>query len=372
MYRKRHFQVGAALLSVLALCALLSTPALAASRTPSRTAGSTGSVTSINANVYLTGQMLQPIFQSNINQQLPQMVNSSISSMVNNLPKQDQGWAAQMAGALIQPSATLLSLTPQSNGLQVSLKLALYQGDPKPSTLNVLIGFSVADPSTIQVTALPGKNGQGIVSGPLTTFHVPIGSLNTIVATPKCGSADLNINLKFPVSLNPPGQASSQGAMGTAPLAYTRPTVPAPATNSYIEIPASSLAQLGGSIGNIPVSNSLTAENIRVGVQGHNLTITSDIYWYGLNIGTAVSTMAPGATNGNLVVHVLNTSMQILGFITFPVNSYDQKVEQMMNAKLNGALTGTFTVAQAAIGANPALPCAAANSLVLAGTIGLA
>lgn len=371
MYRKRHFQLGAALLTVLALCGLLYTPALAATRAASHTAGRNNAVTSINADVYLTGQMLQPLFQSNINQQLPQMVNSSIASMVNNLPKQDQGWAAQMANALIQPSATLLSLTPQSNGLQVSLKLALYPGDPKPTTMSVLIGFSVADPSTIQVTALPGKGGQGLVSGPLTTFHVPIGSLNSISATPNCGSADLNVNLKFPVTLGQPGRASSQGSIRTAPLSYTRPAVPAPAANSYIEIPASSLAQLGGSIGNIPVSSSLTAENIRVGVQGHNLTITSDIYWYGLNIGTAVSTMAPGASNSNLVVNVLNTTMQIFGFITFPVNSYNQKVEQMMNAKLNGALAGKFTVAQAAIGANPNLPCAASNSLVLAGTIAL-
>jgi hypothetical protein len=368
---KRSIRLGTVLLSVLALCALLYMPAQAATRAALHTAGKNNAVTSINANVYLTGQMLRPMFQSNINQQLPPMVHSSIAGMVNGLPKQDQGWATQMANALIQPSATLTGLTPQASGLQVSLKVSLYPGDPKPTTTGVLIGFSVADPSTIQVTALPGKGGQSLVSGPLTTFHVPIGSLNSISATPNCGASDLNVNLKFPVTLGQPGQAASQPSTGTAPLAYTRPAAPVSATDSYIEIPASSLAQLGGSIGNMPVSNSLTAENIRVGVQGHDLTITSDIYWYGLNIGTAVSTMTPGTASGNLVVNVLNTSMQILGFITFPVNNYNQQVEQMLNTKLNGALTGKFTVAQAAIGPNPALPCAAANSLVLAGTIAL-
>jgi len=379
--RKKHFVRAGAILTVLALCALLSAPVQAAARASHINSHSTDATTSINANVYLTTQMMQPMFQNSISQQIPQIVGNAIASTVNQLPKQDQGWAAQMANALLQPSATLLSLTPEKGGLLATLKVSLYPGDPRPTTTGILIGFSVTNPTTIQVTALPAANGsQGVVSGPLTTFQVPIGTLNSIAATPNCGDADLSINLKFPISL---GQASSQNATNPMPVAYTNVAAPmaaatsftnvtAPAADpaSYVEIPASSLAQLGSSMGTLPISSSLTAQNIRVGVSGSNLTATSDIYWYGLDIGTAVSTLAPGAASGNLVVHVVNTNLQILGgLISFPMNSYNQQVEQMLNAKLNGALTGKFTVTQAAIGGNSHLSCAGSNSLVLGGTL---
>src|SRR5579883_429963 len=363
MRNNRHFRVAGAILTVLALCMLaLYTPARAASR-PALARDAT---TSIDANVYLTDQMLRPMFQSNIDQQIPQMVGNAIASMVKQLPKQDQSWAALMANALLQPSATLVSLKPEVSGLLTTLKISLYPGDRKATTSSILISFKVINASTIQVTAQPSANGgPSLVNGPLATFQVPIGSLNKVAATPQCGDADLNINLNFPVAL---GQASSQNARTALPVAYTQSTNAAP--TSYIEIPSSSLAQLGGSLGSFPVSSSLTAQNIRVGVAGPNLTTTSDILWYGLNIGTAVSTMAPAASNGNLVVHVLKTDLQILGgLITFPINSYNQQIEQMLNAKLNGALTGKFTVTQAAIGFNPHLACAASDSLILGGTI---
>ena len=377
MRSKRHFQVGGALLIALALWTLvLWTPVRAATRStraPSAT-------TSINASVYLTNQMLLPMFQSKINQQMPQMIGSAIASMVGQLPKQDQGWAAQMAGALLQPSATLVSLTPEVDGLLTTLKIDLYPGDPKPTTISILIAFSVVNSSTIQVAARPSANGgPSLVNGPLAMLQVPIGSLNSIAATPQCGDADLNINLKFPMTLSQSNQmqsATSPDRIGQ-PYQATGQSAPnmlsvAPAPTAYIEIPASSLAQLGGSMGNIQVSSSLTAENIRVGVTGSDLTISSDIYWHGINIGTAVSTMTPSATSGNLVVHVLNTSLQILGgLISFPINSYNQRVEQMLNARLNGALAGKFSVMQAAIGFNPRLACASAQSLILGGTIAL-
>src|SRR5205085_1062360 len=49
--------------------------------------------------------------------------------------------------------------------------------------------------------------------------------------------------------------------------------------NAYIEMPASSLAQMGNSIGSLPVGNGLTAQNVRLGVSGNHLTITTDIFW---------------------------------------------------------------------------------------------
>lgn len=371
---KRLFQMGGVLLTLLALYTLLATPASASAQTMHTRAASP--ITSVNANVYLTSDTLQPIFQSNLNARLPQMVSSAIASMVDSLPKQNQGWAAQMASALLQPSTELVSLAPQPDGLMTTFKLNLYAGDPRPTLVHILIGFSVNNATTIQVTALPSPNGgQSLISGPLTTIQVPIGSLNAISTTPNCGKAYLNVNLKLPLALDQQGSTSGQAQPTTAfnsiqhsSLAAFTP--PAPEANAYIEIPASSLAQLGGSIGSLPVSSSLTASNIRVGVQGSNLVLISDIAWHGLGIGTAVSTLAPGASNGSLVVHVSNTNLQILGgLISFPVNKYNQQIEQLMNAKLNSALAGKFTVSQATVGPNPNLPCAASTSLVLTGTL---
>jgi hypothetical protein len=274
-----------------------------------------------------------------------------------------------MAGALLQPSATLVSLKPEVNGLLTTLRVSLYPGDPRATTDDILIAFKVSSSSAIQVSAQPSANGgPSLVNGPITTFQVPIGSLTGVAVTPQCGDADLAINLKFPLALGQAAQASSQQASSALPLAFAR--IPAPM--SYIEIPSASLARLGGSIGSIPVSSSLTAQNIRVSIAGTHLTTTSDILWYGLNIGTAVSTMAPAASGGNFVVHVLKTDLQILGgLITFPVNSYNQQIEQLLNTKLNGALSGKFTVTQAGIGFNPLLACASASSLVLGGTMAL-
>lgn len=386
MRMQRSFQVGSAFLTVLALCALFSLPAQAATRPFQAglpTALKAGTTTSVSADVYLTGQMLQPMFQSSINQSIPQMLSSALSSMSSQLPKQDRGWALQMANALLQPSARLVSLQSEAGGLLATLKISMYQGDPKAITTSILVGFKVTNTSTIQVTALPPANGgQSLVNGPLTTFTVPIGSLTSIAATPQCGDSDLSINLKFPLALGKPSSVpTSTGNAAVSKSVYATRINPAqssqhgnsllpaaPATDSYIELPASSLAQLGGSIGSIQVSKTITAQNIRAGIQGNSLVVTSDIYWHGLKVGTAISTMVPGATTGNLVVQVLKTDLHI-GFISFPVNSYNQQVQQELNAQLNGALTGTFYVNQATVGFNSHLTCAAADSLVLAGAI---
>ncbi len=384
---KRSLWVSSVLLTLLALCALFSTTAQAAGRSirgDLPALASAGAPVSVNANVYLTSLILQPMFQTSINQAIPQMVSDVLRSMVNQLPKQDQGWALQMANALLQPSASLVSLKPQPDGLLTTLKIELYQNDPKPITTSVLVGFKVTSASTIQVSALPLANGApSLVSGPLVTFTVPIGSLTSMKATPQCGDANLSVSLKFPLTLGQGAAPSTPTPTGNSVLMQSNSTgqtqlatgsrhshaLPGSfVTNSYIELPASSLAQLGGSIGSIQVSSSLVARNIRVSVKGSNLITTSDIYWHGLGVGTAVSTMLPGASNGNLVVHVLTTSLRI-GFLSFPINSYNQQIQQDLNAELNGALTGVFYVNQAAIGSNVHLTCAAADSLVMAGAI---
>ena len=119
----------------------------------------------------------------------------------------------------------------------------------------------------------------------------------------------------------------------------------------------------------MPVSNSFTAKNIRIVIQGGNIHILSDIYWSGLNIGTADTTVTPGAAGGNLVLNVLSTNLSIFNLFTFPLNSYNQQIQQTLNAKLGNAFAGKFYVAQAGIGGNGLLPCAAGDSLVLAGNI---
>src|SRR5262249_31942490 len=125
---KRSIQVSSAVLIVLVLCMLFSSTVQAASRGALLTPANAGAPTSVDADVYLTGQMLQPIFQSTINKSIPQMVSSVLSGMVNKLPPQDQAWALQMANALLQPSATLVSLQPEADGVMTTLKISLYQG----------------------------------------------------------------------------------------------------------------------------------------------------------------------------------------------------------------------------------------------------
>ena len=136
-------------------------------------------------------------------------VNSAIGNIVGNLPKQDQGWALQMATTLIQPSAALTSLTTQQGGLAISLRVSLYPGDPQPINVSMLISLSVIDSSTVQVSARPLKGSPALVSGPLAAFQIPMGQLNSINMTPTCGNAALAVHLQFPVALGQ-GQSTAQ------------------------------------------------------------------------------------------------------------------------------------------------------------------
>jgi len=384
MKRIGYVQVGGVLVVVATLLIGLAVrPARAAYATPRQVDHVTqqlAATTAVNATVYITLGTLQPIFEKRIEQQVPQAFSSAIASMMSKLPKQDQGWAQQMAVTLLQPSASLTGLSTQANGIVTSLRVTLYPGDPRPINSTLLVRMSVLNASTIQVTATPVSGSPALVSGPLTSFQIPLGQLNSINTTPGCGDAALGIGLLFPVAL---GQTSGQGQVAISssgmvmnderqepftelPRALTGVSAN---TSSYVEIPASSLAAIGGSIGSLPVNNNLTAKNIQIGVQGSNLVITSDIYdsFFG-NIGTAVTTAAPMASNGNVAVHVLNTYMRLFDFFSFPYNSYNAQIEQTLNSKLNGTLMGKFTVASAAIGPNAAVPCAAGDSLVLTGT----
>jgi hypothetical protein len=358
-------------LAVLVLGVTIITPALASNSAAQPTTqtqiAQQASSSSLNAIVYLTTGSLASTFQNRIDQQVPDAVNAAISNMVSTLPAKDQGWATEMATTLIQPSVVLVNLYPQQGGLAMTLRLSLYPGDPKAITSSMLIRFSVLNSSTVQVNATPMNGGPSLVSGPLTTFRMPLGSLNSIHATPGCGNAALALNLQFPVAL---GQSSSQVQHFTSNISTTvSKMLFAGNINSFIEVPAASLSSLSKSIGSMPAGNSFTAKNVRMVVQGSNIHILSDIYWSGINIGTADTTVAPYAAGGNLVLHVLSTNLSIFDLFKFPLNSYNQQIQQTLNSKLGNAFAGKFYVAQAGIGPNGLLPCAASDSLVLAGNI---
>src|SRR5579863_1943745 len=337
MNHPRLFQIFWAALLTTLLLGVVALPTEASSRVglaADQTAQRHDSATSVNSIVYITSGTLAPLFQSGMNRDIPTAFNSAINGLIGNLPKQDQGWALQMASALIQPSATLISLTTQANGLVMTMSLSLYPGDPQPTISSMLISFSVLNSTTVQVSTQPLNGSPSLVSGSLSTFQLPLGQLSSIGTTPTCGHSALAVHLQFPISLaQAQAQAQTQGQGQTTAqiqlpattksgmtnlvgqstrhqtLNQTNPVVTSPAssdTNSYIELPASSLAAMGNSVGSLPVSSSLTAKNIQIGVQGSDLTLSADIYdsFWG-KIGTAITTLAPTASNGSLAVTVL-------------------------------------------------------------------
>ncbi len=378
MKKLRFIQAGwVLLLAVLVLGVSVINPALATTNTTRHSSANKqlAASTSLNASIYVTLAMMEPRFQDGISRRVPQSFNSAINALISKLPAQDQGWALEMATTLIQPSATLQNLVTQPGGLAATISISLYPGDPKPTIATMLFSFSVLDSSTIQVSANPINGGPALASGPVDTLQMPLGRVNSVNTTPNCGQAALDFNLQIPVSL---GQASTQSQLPIAntvghgnPMATMLPAINNDAANTFIEIPASSLASIGSSIGSLPVGSSFTAQNIRVSVQGKNLYIQSDIYWNGLNIGTADSTIAPSASGGKLVLTVTNTSLSVFGLFSIPINSYNAQIQQTLNSKLGNAFAGKFSVAQAGIGPTSQLPCAKGDSLVMSGTSAL-
>jgi hypothetical protein len=302
------------------------------------------------------------------------------------LPGTSQSWMKEMAGALLQPSAVLADLTPQKDGLAAVVDLSMYSGDPQPVNAKMLVTLSVRDASTIQVSVKPVSGGSQLVNGPLTTFTVPLGQLKSINTTPDCGDMALNVNVQLPVTFAT-NQTSNQSQVAqrpqsTLPASRTLADIQQPqtayttqnrATNtleSYVEIPAASLSALGRGIGSIPIDSARTAKNLRIRTQGNGLVILSDVYGSLGEIGTATTLVQPRAENGNLVMHVISTTLNVFIF-SIPVNTYNQNLENMLNSNLGNAIAGKFTVDGVGVGGGTALPCAAADSLVLHGTTNL-
>jgi hypothetical protein len=375
MRHTRFIQVSWTILLTILLMGLMVTPVSAASTGPRRPAHRQDTA-SLGATIYLSTSTLRSLFQSKLNQEAPSAINSAISGMVSKLPPQDQGWAYAMATTLIQPSASLLSLAPQHTGLATTIRLSLYPGDPHPITSSMLIGFSVANASTVQVSAHSLNGSPALVNGPLTTFQIPVGQLNGINTTPLCGDSALAVHVHFPVTIGPlPTPPPSQGLSASVQSHTSRVNYSAlkrlspDGVAAYVEIPSSSLAAIGPAIGSWQINDSLTAKNIRIGTQGGNMVIGADIYLgTSFRLATTLTTIAPSASGGNLVVHVLDTAVTIFDIFTFPYDTYNQQIESILNSVLSGALGNKLYVTSAKVGANSHVPCAAGDSLMLTGT----
>jgi hypothetical protein len=383
MKQKRFLQIGwVLLLTVLLLGLLVSGFLIHPAKASHQQATRHLDTASMSATIYLATATLAPVFQDRIDQEVPGAVNNAIAGIVGNLPAADRVWATEMATALISPSATLTRLVPQQGGLAAGLRLSLYPGDPQPINANMLIKFSVLNSTTVQVSAQPMPGSPALVNGPIASFQIPIGQISSISTTPTCGDAALAMNLQLPVMLSQ-GEATPQVQQRAIydtvslssrqqPLISRRQQTTPDSTNSYVEIPASSLASMGSSIGSLPISNNLTAQNIQITVQDSNLVITADIMLdSSFRIGVVTTTVQPIAANGNLAVHVLKTDLTVFDIFTFPYDTYNQQIEQTLNSKLSTALTGKFTVTNAVIGPNSHIPCAASDSLILTGTTSL-
>ena len=376
MKRQYIYTIWTPLLTLLIL-ALAVTPVNAATRTHRY---ARQEATPLNATAYLSTDSLSPIVQGRVNQQVPSAVSAAIAAIVSKLPTNDQSWAGTMASTVIQPTALLTGLVPQQGGLVTSLRVRLYPGDPHPINASLLIKFSVLDSSTVQVSAYPLPGSPTLVNGPITTLHIPIGQLTNINTTPGCGDSALAVNLQVPISLGGQTTGQIQSSQTTSVLGMVQQphqphmlsTTIANTVNAYVEVPATSLATLGNGIGTLPITKNLSAQNIQVSVQNGNLIVNSDIMLGGsFRLGTAQTTVQPTATNGNLTVNVMNTTLTVFQIFTFPNNTYNAQIEQLLDAKLGAALSGKFNINTAAIGTNSHIPCAASDSLILTGTTSL-
>ncbi len=378
MKYKIYLRIGWVALPIL-LTILVSVLTILPAQAATRHATGKQDTTPLGATIYLTNGTLSPIFQSRVNQQVPGVVSDAIASIVSKLPAVDQGWASTMATTVIQPSVLLTSLVPTQAGLVASIRISLYAGDPQPISARLLIKFSVLDSSTVQVSAQPMPGSPSLLNGPITTLHIPIGQLNSINATPGCGDSALAVNLQVPVSLGGQTTSTQGGQMANNSLDSLRLPQTKTLSNTtggattYVAIPSASLAALGNSLGSFPIgSNNMSAQNIQVSVQGSNIIVTSDIILgSSFKLGTAVTTVQPTAIGGNLSVNVLSITLTVLQVFTFPEDTYNAQIQQMLNAKLGTALSGKFNISSAAIGTNSHIPCSASDSLVLTGTTNL-
>jgi len=302
----------------------------------------------LNATIYLPTATLKPILQSHVNQQLQ-----------SNNPN----WLE----SLIHPSIT--KLTPQSNGLAMTLSQSLYPGDPQPIESSTLLTFSVLNSSSIQVSAQPMQGSSISLNGPLTQIQLPKeGHVDSISQTPNCGDSALVVKISFPIST---GQGPVVSQMNLGLLAEAIPHAPMNAANAYVEVPSSALSSLGKDLNSVPIneSQSLTAQNIRISIQNNAIIVRSDVsLWQtGIVVGSGTMHIQPLVKNGNLLLDVKQTDLSVL-FFTFSADSYNQQIQDILNQQMATSLGGLFAVTAVTIGTDKHIPCMTSDSLILAGT----
>jgi hypothetical protein len=309
----------------------------------------TASTITLNATIYLPTATLKPILQSNVDQQV----------QANN-----QG----LPGLVIHPSVT--QLTPQNDGLMMTLKQSLFPGGPSVIDASMLLQFSVLNSSTIQVSAQPMPGSPAFLNGPVTQIKVPQGSINSIFPTPNCGDSGLAAKLGFPIKIGQAQQGTQTALIQSVGMIQQSP--PTNAAQAYVEVTSSALAALGNQIGSFPISDNLTAQNIHISIEKNEILVESDIsLWQtGIIVGSSATHILPLVENGNLLLHVTDTNLSV-AFLTFPDDSYDQQIQDQINQQLAGTLGGLFTVTKVAIGSDGHIPCAASDSLILTGTTSL-
>ena len=227
-------------LAVLVLGVAFMSPALAANHAMQHTSQTPGQAnsSSLNAIVYLTTGSLASTFQNRIDQQIPGAVNAAISNTVSSLPAKDQGWATEMATTLIQPSAALESLYPQSGGLAMKLRLSLYPGDPQAITSSMLNQIQRAQ--FVYGTGKRISHERKSIACQRSSNHLPHATrlVKFHILNPWLRQFALALNLQFPVAL---GQASSQVQPLTSNVSTTAYKQPVTGSgNAFIEVPATS------------------------------------------------------------------------------------------------------------------------------------
>jgi hypothetical protein len=289
---------------------------------------------------------------------------------MKKLPEEDHDVIVQMATTFLQPSASLTELMPQQDGLKTTIKISLYPGDSQPINASMQIKFQVASASMVQVSVTPLPGSPTLVSGSVASIQVPFGQLSAVTTTPDCGASALALKLLFPISV---GSSSSSQASSTP----TPSPTPSPSDTQgskmdvSVGIPASSLAAMGASVGSIAINSMMTAKDITITVQQDKLNISSNLYWGALNIGSTLTEVEPTAAGGKLTMHVLDTSVKLLQVIPFPLNTYNQQLEQTLNTQLSNAIPSTFSITQAGIGPNSEVPCGAGDGLLMTGSAAL-
>lgn len=355
MKQKKIIQLGRSLLVTLLLLTTLTVPVHASSSKQYIVRSPQDDPTAVN--VYLPISALQQQFQQSINQTLPDQFNQALVQQTKSLPPDTRSLVSQLVGELLQPSATLSQLTPRQNGLVASIKISLFPHDPHPSGFSMLLVFNKINSASavVNVTAVPGQPAPP-ATGNLSTFKVSLGQLNRISPTPGCGEAALKMNISTPQGQQPPpkntsGQGQGQGA--GFPL--------------FIEVPAAAFQAGAAAAGTMDIGAGFSAQNILVSLQRDGMLVSTQIAFSGIELGSTMTSMQLSAANGKLVSTVTNTQVNFAGF-SFPVDAFNQDIQQMVNQELSGMIGNMLNVTSVHFGPTAAIPCAVPGNMLLGGT----